>query len=1137
MFGFITRSIQAKLIAIMLVMFALLAVTIGLTFNTFSNLDGSAPAINQSGAQRMRIYKMATLANAFDRSRGEARVATGEDLRSTVAQFDAVQIGLDQGDVNFSLEGTNNKGILSQLAVVDEGWVSYRENVDTVLNSSDDDALALSRVNELATPFFNAVREARATIGSTGPNKAALDQGGAQRMRTYKMGFLANDFMSAQGAERAEIGAQLEATINEFEAVQIGLKSGDSNYGLVGTTIPEVRAQLEIVEENWVDYRSDLEMVLTNTGNSEAALVRVNNRATPMFSQVASARALIGSTGPNGAALDQGGAQRMRSFRMAFLANNLRAASGAEREQIGQELRAVIDEFAAVQAGLRSGDAGLGLKGSTIPEVLEKLSVVDTAWEVYRTDLEQVLLGSTVSMDALALIDSAAPVLFTESNSAVTLISDDSQGVVASLKQLEIILLIIGFVVFAAVVWFIRATIVKQLVQVTRTAEKVTNEELPRLISALKALATGDLSQSFDVSDERLQVKSSDEVGQIGQSFNELTDGLQESGNAFNEMIANLQERAEVANSIATGDLYVEFTPSSEKDVLGNAFLTMVNSLKERASVAEQIASGDLSVDTSNVDEKDVLGRAFAQMVTSLRGDTASVAEAIALGDLNVNTKSRSDNDVLGNAFVKMVETLKEKSAVADAIADGDLDVEIKIQSEDDVLGKAFIRMIENLKERAGLAEAIADGDLSVTAEPKSEKDVLGNAFSRMVVSLRSVIGKVAETADGMAEASDQLARASAEAGNATQAVAESSQGVSQGIEQQTEIVDQTTNAMGQLTQAIEQIAKGSQDQSEGVERASTIVSQVSKATEEVAQNAQSAADGSGLASEASRKGTEMVSKTVDGIGRIRDAVNEASTQISDLGEQSVEIGKIVAVIDDIAAQTNLLALNAAIEAARAGEQGRGFAVVADEVRGLAERVTEATKEIANLIDSIQKGVNESIKATEEGAREVAEGVELAEKAGEALADIMAAVGSVADQVQGISAGAEELNASGDEMVQTINSVSEIVEQNSAAAEEMSANSGEVAKSVEGISNISSQNSDSIQDVSASAEQMTAQVQEVVSSAQSLSEMAQDLQGVVASFNLNGRGNSEAGFQRGQRRSVSQGEEEEALETAGVAAD
>jgi methyl-accepting chemotaxis protein len=223
-------------------------------------------------------------------------------------------------------------------------------------------------------------------------------------------------------------------------------------------------------------------------------------------------------------------------------------------------------------------------------------------------------------------------------------------------------------------------------------------------------------------------------------------------------------------------------------------------------------------------------------------------------------------------------------------------------------------------------------------------------------------------------------------------------------------------------------------------------------------------------------------------MGKIRSAVDAAAKQITDLGSQSEEIGKIVVVIDDIAAQTNLLALNAAIEAARAGEQGRGFAVVADEVRGLAERVTDATKEIAGLVDNIQKGVAESIKAFEGGSTEVEVGVKLAEEAGEALGRIMNSVESVAGQIE--------------EMVKTISTVSAVGEQNTAATQQMAANSSEVSKSVESIATVSRQNGSTTMEMSAGAQQMTAQVQQVVASSQSLGDMANELQTAVGVFKL-----------------------------------
>jgi methyl-accepting chemotaxis protein len=235
---------------------------------------------------------------------------------------------------------------------------------------------------------------------------------------------------------------------------------------------------------------------------------------------------------------------------------------------------------------------------------------------------------------------------------------------------------------------------------------------------------------------------------------------------------------------------------------------------------------------------------------------------------------------------------------------------------------------------------------------------------------------------------------------------------------------------------------------------------------------------------------------------RITDAVTTAASQIEALGGQSAEIGKIIGVIDDIAAQTNLLALNAAIEAARAGEQGRGFAVVADEVRTLAERVTQATQEIAGLIQRVQDGVQESIRATEVAGTEVGSGSELAAKSGEALAEIQMAISGVATQVEQISAAAEEVSASTDEMVSTIETVNYITQQNSAATEQMIASSDGVKGSVDGIASLTETASAAAEEMSASSEEVGAQVEQVVASSQSLSDMAADLNSSVGRFRL-----------------------------------
>ena len=391
----------------------------------------------------------------------------------------------------------------------------------------------------------------------------------------------------------------------------------------------------------------------------------------------------------------------------------------------------------------------------------------------------------------------------------------------------------------------------------------------------------------------------------------------------------------------------------------------------------------------------------------------------------------------------------------------GELEHEINIQSNDEIgeLANNFASMVTYLKEMAGVSEAIAGGNLGAEVKSRSKNDVLGNAFTSMTDGLRSLVRNVRDASSQVATASNQVAGASDESAKISL--------------QTSSAIDEVTSTMHEMSVNVQNMVKSTQTQASSVSETSASIDEMVASIQRVADTAKVLLDISNRSREEVNNGITTMDKATEGLNKINNTIRSSGEIIDVLGRRADDIGKIIEVIDDLAEQTNLLALNAAIEAARAGEHGLGFAVVADEVRKLAEKSAQSTKEISELIQSIQSEARKAVDNMEHSTGIVNQGLGLGQDLNAALRKISSVVTEVYKFAQEIGAATNEQSNGSSQIARSTSRLNEITHEINSAVEEQASGAQAVVRAMERMRELVQQTTSGSTELAASAEQMS----------------------------------------------------------------
>lgn len=489
--------------------------------------------------------------------------------------------------------------------------------------------------------------------------------------------------------------------------------------------------------------------------------------------------------------------------------------------------------------------------------------------------------------------------------------------------------------------------------------------------------------------------------------------------------------------------------------------ITTLDVLIKDAEKKAAIVSADLGKTAGNAETLMILIVCISFAVTILFGiyitklivtpvhRAGEVIGALSIGSLGVRMSWNSKDEFgqMGCALNSFADSLKKYIQSIYTTANGDFSYERRIKDPRNEMAPALETIVATLKNLK------LETDLMTEQYSVGNTDYVGNTekfnggyktivegFNKSIEVIITIVRDGMKSM-GVISNGDLTHRMEGELKNRYKIYQDTINTLGESLEnivsQVTDAVAATVSASNQISSSSEEMASGAQEQSAQTTEIAAAVEEMTKTIFETTKNADNAANTAKKAGYVAKEGGKVVQETIEGMIRIADVVKKSAQTVQALGSSSDQIGEIIQVIDDIADQTNLLALNAAIEAARAGEQGRGFAVVADEVRKLAERTTKATKEIASMIKQIQKDTSAAVTSMELGTAEVEKGKTLTEKAGDSLREIINGSDEVVDIINMVASASQEQSAAAEQISKNIEAISSVTNQSAAGSQQI----------------------------------------------------------------------------------------------------